>query len=116
VAGSLIDRVAAAARELVSTDGQRRARVVLDQHGRPVGATVDHWDGRQDATVRPDTVRAHVSLADRGIRRGDAEDFIHRLAVQHGAGDPRGHVRRWAHRHGLHLPERRIYVITKEKQ
>ena len=111
----LIDRVAAAARELVSSDGQRRARLVLDQHGRPSGVQIDHKTGRADAIVRPGTVRATVSLSERGIRRTDALDFVRAIQARHGAGDPSGHVRRWAQRHGVFLPERRIYVMNKEK-
>jgi hypothetical protein len=107
---SLIDRVAAASRELVSADGNRRARVVLDQHGRPAGVNIDHADGRQSAMVRPDTIRATVSLSDRGVHRSDAVDFVRGIQDRHGAGDPSGHVRRWAQRHGSFLPERRIFL------
>lgn len=37
-----------------------RRPIVSDDTGRTVGEHTHHWDGRLDATVRPDTVRVHL--------------------------------------------------------
>jgi hypothetical protein len=43
--------------------GSKKTTAVLDERtGRVAGHHIEHWDGRQDAIVRPETVRRKVSI------------------------------------------------------
>ena len=43
--------------------GQSERRTVLHEDtGRPGGYTVEHWDGRRDAVVTPETVKVKIGV------------------------------------------------------
>lgn len=53
-------------------DPTRRVPIVADRGpsgGRETGHHTHHWDGRVDATVRPDTVRVRAGVAQPGEDR-----------------------------------------------
>lgn len=43
--------------------------------GRVVATTIEHWDGRQDATVYPDVVRYGTEVHHTGKKRGEVAEI-----------------------------------------
>jgi hypothetical protein len=57
--------------------GQSETRQVVED-GRVVATEVEHWDGRQDATVYPDVVRYGTRVHRTGRKRGEVAE-VHTL-------------------------------------
>lgn len=53
-------------RAFLTKAGTSRRRLITTEEGptrgKVGGAEIDHWDGRVDAVVRPETIRASMSM------------------------------------------------------
>lgn len=50
------------------------AREVVERHDSATIITTEHWDGRKDTTVRPDTTRFEAVAHTTGRKRGQIAD------------------------------------------